>query len=408
MAMVEMVMSDSIIKGPRPLSLHFSNSQVIWGAAGEGATAALDRGHWHQCVAQSVAMLKTKLGGSENQMAFDRLVREKADARKEKFLTGINAYLSKDYQRPKCQADVCFEVGGVRLLDFGGNGAPILMIPSLINPHYILDLMPGRSLATFLKEQGYRPFLVSWGAPGEEEVDFGLDDYISRRLMPALDYVCAIDNHAVPVIGYCMGGTLSVALAARTAGQVSKLSLLAAPWDFGGEHPHAGRKFVPAMVEHMENLPHGGSVGVDMLQTFFASVDPTLNDRKFRRYAAGDYKGKQADFFSAMEVWANNGAPLARQVAAECMKGWYRDNDTMAERWTIAGASVKLSDIKCPVWVAAPEGDRLVPQQSAYAILEGLNDGTAHAPPSGHIGMVVGDRAKEGLWQPMVEWMEAN
>ena len=33
-------------------------------------------------------------------------------------------------------------------------------------------------------------------------------------------------------MGYCMGGTLAVALAARKPRRVSKLALLAAPWDF--------------------------------------------------------------------------------------------------------------------------------------------------------------------------------
>jgi len=401
-------MADGFIKGPRPLSLHFSNSQVIWGAAGESAGAALEAGHWHKDIADVAVLLRTRLAHSGGHDRFDQIVREKANARKETFLSGINEYLSRDYDRRPSEAHVCMELGGVQVQDFGGAGAPILMVPSLINPHYILDLMPGRSLAAYLKMQGYRPYLVKWGEPGEEEIHFGLDDYICKRLMPVLDFLTETAGGRVPVIGYCMGGTLSTALAARTSEQVSKLALLAAPWDFATEHPHAGRKFVPAMIKHMKNVPGVGTIGVDMLQTFFASVDPTLNDRKFRSYAAGKYQGEQADFFSAMEVWANNGAPLARKVAEQCLKGWYVDNDTMEERWTVAGEPVRLADIDCPVWIAAPEGDRLVPQESAFAMLTRLKDGTSHAPPSGHIGMVVGDRAEAGLWEPLCEWLEAK
>ena len=388
--------------------MHFSNSQVIWGAAAESASATLEDGHWHKDVADAAALLRTRLANSVGRGMFDQIVREKANARKEAFLSGINAYLSCGYDRRPNEAQVCLELGGVQVLDFGGVGTPILMIPSLINPHYILDLMPGRSLAAYLKTKGYRPYLVKWGEPGEEEIHFGLDDYICKRLMPVLDFLTKAAGGPIPVIGYCMGGTLSAALAARTSAQVSKLALLAAPWDFATERPHAGRKFVPAMIKHMKNMPGVGTIGVDMLQTFFASVDPTLNDRKFRSYAAGKYQGEHADFFSAMEVWANNGAPLARKVAEQCLKGWYADNDTMEERWTVAGEPVRLADIECPVWIAAPEGDRLVPQESAFAMLAGLKDGTSHAPPSGHIGMVVGDRAEAGLWEPLYEWLEAK
>jgi polyhydroxyalkanoate synthase len=29
-------------------------------------------------------------------------------------------------------------------------------------------------------------------------------------------------------------------------------------------------------------------------------------------------------------------------------------------------------------------------------------------PPSGHIGMVVGSRAEEGLWRPLADWLVAR
>jgi len=399
-------MSDGTIKGPRPLSLHFSNSQAIWDAVSKRGASVLKDDCWHSGVKKDVSYFRRQLVDETLLRAFDTLVRTKAEARKKQFLKGINGYLHRHYERPPSDAVACVEIGSVQLLDFGGQGQPILMIPSLINPPYILDLMPERSLAAHLKANGYRPLLVNWGTPGVEERTFGLSGYITERLEPLLDFACELAQGSVPVIGYCMGGTLSVALAARKVGKISKLVLLAAPWDFATKHSHAGRKFAPAMLKHLYTLPEGGTIGVDILQTFFTNVDPTLTDRKFRSYAAGKYAGAQADFFSAMEVWANNGPPLARKVAEECLKSWYSNNDTMLDRWKVAGEPVKASNIVCPVWVAAPEGDRLVPQASAFALLKQLQYGTAYAPPSGHIGMVVGNRAKAGLWGPLCDWLE--
>ena len=43
---------------------------------------------------------------------------------------------------------------------------PVLVVPSLINRAYILDLAPGKSLLRFLAGQGLRPLLVDWGAAG--------------------------------------------------------------------------------------------------------------------------------------------------------------------------------------------------------------------------------------------------
>jgi len=394
-----------LLKGPRPLALHFSNSQVIWAGAAEDPELAMEQGLWHPEIAQELKELKQKIE-TAGRAEFAEKVKQKAAARRASFLRGINSYLTKDYRRSPTEAKACHQIGSAELFDYGGDGEPILMVPSLINPYYILDLMPGRSVAAYLKEKGYRPFLLNWGTPSGEEVTFDLGAYICKRLTPMLAYVADVAGGPVPLLGYCMGGTLSLAVAARSAEWISKLILLAAPWDFETEAPHAGRKYVPQMVKHLQTLPPSSTVAVEVLQTFFASVDPTLNDRKFRSYDAGKFSGPEAEFFSGMEVWANNSAPLSRAAAEEAMVHWYKENDTYHGRWKVGGAPVHLSDIACPVFIAAPAADRLVPQDSAFSVARQIKNATTIAPPSGHIGMVVGNRAKEGLWRPMVDWLK--
>ena len=56
----------------------------------------------------------------------------------------------------------------------------MLVVPSLINRPYILDLAPGRSLLRWLAAQGLRPLLMDWGTPGAAEAGFDL-----RRLRRA-------------------------------------------------------------------------------------------------------------------------------------------------------------------------------------------------------------------------------
>jgi len=56
-------------------------------------------------------------------------------------------------------------------------------VPSLIKP--LLHPRPAPSaLATFLREAGLRPLVVDWGAPGDTERGFGLDDYIAGAARP--------------------------------------------------------------------------------------------------------------------------------------------------------------------------------------------------------------------------------
>ena len=43
---------------------------------------------------------------------------------------------------------------------------PVLLVPSLINRHYVLDLLPGKSFAEYLVQQGYDVYCIDWGTPG--------------------------------------------------------------------------------------------------------------------------------------------------------------------------------------------------------------------------------------------------
>src|SRR3989304_5636353 len=62
----------------------------------------------------------------------------------------------------------------------------VLVVPSLINRAYILDLAAEHSLMRYLAARGLDAALVAWGAPGPVERGFALTDYIAGRLGSAL------------------------------------------------------------------------------------------------------------------------------------------------------------------------------------------------------------------------------
>ena len=75
-----------------------------------------------------------------------------------RFLAGLHAYWRHPYRRDLAEPPALWSEGATRLLDYGpADGLPLLVVPSLINRAYILDLMPGRSLLRHLAEQGLRP-----------------------------------------------------------------------------------------------------------------------------------------------------------------------------------------------------------------------------------------------------------
>src|SRR5215470_17036204 len=46
---------------------------------------------------------------------------------------------------------------------------PLLIVPSLINRYYLLDLVPGRSLVEYLVGHGIDVYMLDWGVPGPED-----------------------------------------------------------------------------------------------------------------------------------------------------------------------------------------------------------------------------------------------
>src|SRR5262249_9408490 len=146
-------------------------------------------------------------------------------------------------------------------------------------------LLEERSFARYLAAAGLRPFLLDWQAPGEAERGFDLADYILGRLSDALDAVIAASGARPVLLGYCMGGTLAVGLAAARGKDLAGLALLAAPWDFHAERPEQARLLAALLPGFEPMLTALGELPVDAIQALFAALDPSLALRKFLIFA---------------------------------------------------------------------------------------------------------------------------
>ncbi|MGB5559311.1 MAG: class I poly(R)-hydroxyalkanoic acid synthase, partial [Paracoccaceae bacterium] len=85
---------------------------------------------------------------------------------------------------------------------------PLIIFPPWINKFYIMDLKPQNSLISWIVEQGYTLFVVSWVNPDASYADVGMDTYIEEGYLAAIKEVKAItDVPKVNVVGYCIAGT---------------------------------------------------------------------------------------------------------------------------------------------------------------------------------------------------------
>src|SRR5882724_3137046 len=107
-------------------------------------------------------------------------------------LTGIENYRHHPRHRRVPEAPVLWQQGTTKLRDYrtthDKNAPRLLVIPSLVNRYYILDLETDASFLRWSTANGMAPFVIDWDAPGEAERGFDFADYI-LRLERALEAV---------------------------------------------------------------------------------------------------------------------------------------------------------------------------------------------------------------------------
>jgi len=308
-----------------------------------------------------------------------------------------------------------WQAGTTRLLDYGidENAPIILVVPSLVNRFDILDIDQDRSFLRFLAGQGFRPLVVDWGEPGAEENQFAIEDYITQRLKPILSL--AGQSGPVHLLGYCMGGTLALALALMESAHVKTLSLLATPWDFsggvGGVPAYAssvGRLFMQQALRAQDYLQEVGVLPASFLQAVFTSFQPLNILQKFSNMARFENDPDAMRYFALTEDWLNDGVPLALRVSQEALRDWYGDNLPLQGKWKISDFTVDPSMLSMPAFILAAKRDRIVPLDSAVPLAKLIPNALLHTPDMGHIGLMVSGRAEELAWKPLVSWLRLN
>jgi polyhydroxyalkanoate synthase len=263
--------------------------------------------------------------------------------------------------------------GRVKLRDAGGEGRPVLFIPSLINPPSILDMARDRSLIRWLRGRGFHPWLVDWGTPGVKDRDIDVAGHVERFLLPLI----------------------------ATFPQPPGLAAIAAPWHFTGYGDEARAAMAAQWAAIKPTSEALGLVPMEALQAGFWRLDPGRTIAKYAAFAELDPRSAAARRFIRLEDWANQGAPLPHAFGRELFEELIAQDRPGQGRWRVAGATVTPSQCDAPSVEFIATADRIVPAATAI----GLSD--RRAAGTGHVGMVVGGRAEQQLWQPLADWITA-
>jgi len=308
-------------------------------------------------------------------------------------LAGLKAYQQAPRLASHAPMPELARVGRACLRDYGGTGPLAVFVPSLINPPDVLDLDSDRSLLRWLAGKGVRPLLLDWGTPGSEERDLTIAGHVETMLLPLLDML----GEPVHLTGYCLGGTMALAAAARRP--VRSLTTIAAPWHFS--------RYPLPMQSELGQLWEGAAPGaealgllpMEVLQAAFWRIDPARTIAKYEAFGRRDPADPSAKAFVRLEDWANDGPPLTLAAARELFFDLYKADLPGAGAWQVASAPVDLATVKAPVLEIVSTTDRIVPAATTPGLV---------APLSlrlGHVGMIVGSRARAQVWEPLAAWL---
>lgn len=243
---------------------------------------------------------------------------------------------------------------------------------------------------------GHDACLIDWGSPGPQDGGLSLGQHVTDRLLPLL----ATMSRPSVLIGYCLGGTLAIAAAMLRS--MAGVATIAAPWKFDA-FPELDRQRLASLWQQAKPLCERlGYVPMEILQSSFWAIDPTRTIQKFAAFADMAEGSEEALAFLALEDWANAGPPLTFAAGCDIFEQFYAENLPGRGQWTVSGVNIMPEDLTCPSLSIGSTTDRIVPAQASPHLRERIDLSL------GHVGMVVGGRARAALWQPLSEWIATH
>ena len=284
-------------------------------------------------------------------------------------------------------------------------GEPVLVVPSMINKWYVVDLRAGASLVEALVAGGLDVYCLDWGTARDEDRYLTWDDVVARLGRAARFTLRHARAERLGLLGYCMGATLAGIWTALEPQRVRALVNLAGPFDFA----HGGllRTMVDPQHFDAKAIAEAGNVSPHQMQSGFVALRPTAQIAKWVGYLDRVHEEPARIAFDALETWAGDNIPFPAAAYQTYIQDLYQANALIRGEHHVAGRRVELAKIQCPVLTVAADRDTICPLPAARALNEacGSADKELIVVPGGHVGAVVGSRAPKVLYPAMRTWL---
>jgi len=286
---------------------------------------------------------------------------------------------------------------------------PILVVGSLINRHYILDLLPERSIIRHFQQLGFDIYATDWRMPTIKDENMSLASYAQDYLEKAVDKVEEITgSRNVTLFGYCWGGILSLIYSALHPENVKNLILHATPVDFGNS-PTILESWIKDL-DVKKFVDTFGNVPSSFLNIAFILRNPLEAVLKYQFYFSQPKSAKEIIQFFAVESWLYDSVPIIGKVFEQIINDIYKKNLLIQNKMMVGGKLVDLKKITIPVLNIVGTNDDLVSAESSRTITDVISskDKKTLEFPIGHVGLCISRTAHKKLWPKVGKWLKEH
>lgn len=249
---------------------------------------------------------------------------------------------------------------------------PILIVFSVINRFYMLDLNERRSVVRFLLDQGYQVFVQSWRNPGPEQAHWKMEDYTASTAN-AYDVVREITgSETLHVYAICAGAYMAYAatLLKQSQGErpvdglISQVSAI----DNKYQDTLFGLIGTAESIEAAkESAKTKGRLDGDELSWAVSLMQP---DRLIFPYLFESYALGERRVPNEIAYWLSDQVNIPAGFFEELLAYITENSFIDPDKTTVKGVPVKMDELDTDLLLVGAQHDNLVPWTAAYKTLE--------------------------------------
>lgn len=292
---------------------------------------------------------------------------------------------------------------------------PVLLVPPLAAPAACFDLRRGNSMVEQLSALGYDTYLVDYGPISFDDRELGLEHWVDDVIPAAAGAVIwSAGTDYVHVVGWCLGGIMSLLSVADGRIPAASVSLIASPFDFAQVRLMRPVRQLASLTSGALGTALYRALGGAPASLVGAGFRLTSLDRCLTRPLVLASRLDDSDFLAqdeAVERLMRSMLAYPGRSFGQLYHQFFRVNALSGGRLRLAYREIDVRDVSAPVLSIAGLADVLAPRAAVHhlgGLLRGAADVRLETAPGGHLGVLTGRAAERTTWRHLDEFMLAH